>query len=167
MKRNVVLVGIGFLLIGLVGCGSNSRDALVNRDINVIDGAAAQLGVVRDKVNEALDKSAKEKRALTGDDLKPAVQAAAALKDVGKAMQKLKEQTDALTDSITKEEREELAQRFKARLQGAMVSLVKSQQEMDQAIRKAEDKGPKQAVVELKKTLELAQSEFGVLAKQQ
>jgi hypothetical protein len=167
MKRIVVLAGTFCLLAGLIGCSSNVGDALLNADVEVMNKSAAQLRSVKDRVNEAVQKAAKDNKSLTDTDLKPAVKAAEALKDIGKALQQLKEKTDALKDSTTKEEREELAQRFKDRMLTATVDLVKAQQEVDQAIRKAEERGPREAVDELKKTLRMAEGEFEVLAKQQ
>ncbi|HEV2948547.1 MAG TPA: hypothetical protein VGX70_14320 [Gemmataceae bacterium] len=168
MKRIVVLAGMFCLLAGLIGCSSNLGEALLNADIDVMNKAAAQLRSVKDRVNEAVQKAAKDNKSLTDTDLKPAVEAAKALKEIGNALQKLKEKTDTLKDSTTPEEREELAKRFSGRMQTATVDLIKAQQELDQAIRKAEGaRSERDAVVTLKNTLREAEGEFEVLAKQQ
>jgi hypothetical protein len=98
--------------------------------------------------------------------LKPAVNQATKLKELGRQLQALKEKTDSLKEAITKEERDELAKNYRKKLQDALVGLDKAQTEMDQAIRRAEEKGPREAVDELKNTLKLVQGEFEVLAKQ-
>jgi hypothetical protein len=154
-------------MAAVLGCSSNPSDVLGNATISTVNKAAEDLRIVKTKVNEAVDKSTKDNKELTDNDLKPAVNAAAKLKDVGREMQQIKERTDALKDSISKAEREELDQRFKGRLQDALVALDKAVTEVDQAVRRAEEKAPnKQVVDELKKTLKIAKGEFEVLAKQ-
>jgi hypothetical protein len=168
MKRHLVLVGVFFLLAGLVGCGSDSGDAPVNQAIVVMNNARARLAAVKNEVNKAVDKAASENnRELKDEDLKPAVTEASRLKDVGIELQKVKERADALKSSITAEERDELTRRFKGRWEQESIELQKTQDELDQAIKKAEDRGPKTAVDELKKTLRLGLGDFEVIARQQ
>jgi hypothetical protein len=61
-----------------------------------------------------------------------------------------------------------LAQKYRDRLQGALVQLEKAQTEVSQAIKQVEDRGDsdRQAVDALKKALALAQGEFEGLTKQ-
>jgi uncharacterized protein YdcH (DUF465 family) len=167
MKRQLVLVGIFFLLAGLVGCGSESGDAQVSQAIVVMNNARARLAAVKNEVNKAVDKAAGENnRELTGDDFKPAVTAAGGLKEAGSELQRVRERTEALKGSITPEERDELTKRFKSRWEQESIELQKTQDELDQAIKRAEDRGPKTAVDELKKTLRLGLGDFEVIARQ-
>jgi hypothetical protein len=166
MKRRVVFAAACWLLASMVGCSSNPREAQLDAVIFTVNNTKAKLDIVKKKVTEALEKAAKANKNLTDADLKDAVAAAAELRNAGKAMQQIKEKTDSLKDSTTKEERDELIQKFRDKLQSALVGLDKAQSEVDDAIKKAEDRGPKEAVDELKKTLKLAQGEFEVLARQ-
>ena len=166
MKRCVVLVGTFWLLAAVAGCSSDPRDAFLAQEISTIDKATEQLRSVKVEVNKAVEKAAKDNKALTAADLEPAVKAADKLRDIGKEMQMLKEKTDALKESTTKDEREELVQKYRDKLQGALVKLDKAQTEMDQAVKKADERGPREVVDVLKKTLRQAQGEFQTIAKQ-
>lgn len=166
MKRHLVLVGVFFLLGSLVGCSSESGDAEISQAINVMNNARARLAVVKNEVNKAVDNAAKDNKELTDSDLKPAVNEAGKLREVGTELQKVKERTDALKNSITPEERAELARRFKSRWEEASIELQKTQDELDQAIKRAEDRGPKSAVDELKKTLRLGLGDFEIITRQ-
>jgi hypothetical protein len=167
MRRTAVLLGTGLLLLaGAVGCSSNPRDALVNNNINVLRDATVHLRSVKDKVNAAVQKATSENKQLTAADLKPAVDAVSQLRDDGKRLQKTKEDTDALKNPTSPEEREELRKRFQGKWEEANVDLEKAQQELDVALRKAEERSSRDTVDELKKTLNLAEMEFKVLARQ-
>jgi hypothetical protein len=167
MRRHVVLVGMFFFLAAIVGCGSDTGDAQVSQAIGVINNARARLAVVKDEINKAVDKAAKENKELTDNDLKPAVVEAGELRKFAAELQKVKDKSDAMKGAITPEEREELARRFKGRLEEASIALQKTRDELDQAMKRAEDRGPKTAVDELRKTLRLAQGDFEVIARQQ
>jgi len=162
MKRTIVLAGTVCLVAGLAGCSSNPGEAQLNADIGAMRKAAAQCRVIKDKVNEALAKSKDNKL-----DLKAAVNAVIQLKEDGKEMQLIREHTDLVKDNTTPEQRQDLVKRFKEKFEEAGVELQKAEEEMDAAIRKADEHGPKEAVEELKKTLVLAMHEFEMLAKQQ
>jgi hypothetical protein len=167
MRRGAILLGMGLLLLaGVVGCGSNPRDALVNSEINLIRDATVHLRGIKDKVNAAVQKSTSENKPLTSADLKPAVDAVTQLREDGKRLQKSKEDTDALKTTTPPEERDELRKRFQGKWEEASVDLEKAQQELDLALRKAEERSNKDTVDELKKTLNLAELEFKVLARQ-
>ena len=166
MKRYLVLIGAFLALAGMVGCSSNSGDGQMSQAIAVMNNARGRLDAVKNKVNEAVDKAAKENKELTDNDLKAAVNEASKLKDVGSELQKVKERTDALKGSITPEEREDLLKRYKGRWEQESIALQKTQDELDQAIKRAEDRGPKTAVDELRKTLRLSQADFEVIARQ-
>jgi hypothetical protein len=164
MNRTVVLLGTVLPLLGVVGCGSNPRDALVNNNIAVLRDATVQLRSVKDKVNAAVEKATKEQKTLSAADLKPAVDAAAQLREVGKRLQKNKEDTDTLKDTTPPQERDDLRKRFQTKWVEANVDLERAQQELDTALRKAEERSTREIVSELKNTLTQAQLEFKVLA---
>ncbi len=168
MKRSFVLIGTFGLLACTVGCSSNPRETVLNATIGTVDKAAAQLRNIKANITAALEKSDKEKKPLTEDEFKPAIAAAAELKKVAKEKQTLRDQADALKDSTTKEEREELSKKYRDRWEGAMVQLVKAQTEVSQAIKQVEDRGgnDRNAVESLKKALSEAQGEFEGLTKQ-
>jgi hypothetical protein len=167
MKRHVVLVSAFLVLGGMVGCSSNSGDAQMGQAIAVMDSARGRLDAVKNEVNKAVDKAAKDNKQLTDNDLKPAVEEARKLKDVGSELQRVKERTDALKGTITPEQREDLLKRFKGRWEESSIALQKTQDDLDQAIKRAEDRGPKTSVDELRKTLRLSEADFEVIARQQ
>jgi hypothetical protein len=166
MKRSIVLVGTFWLLAAVAGCSSDPRAGFLDLEISTINKATDQLRSVKVDVDKAVDKATKENKPVTAADLEPAVKAADKLRDIGKELQMLKEKTDALKDSTTKEEREELVKRYQDKLQKALVKLDEAQTAMDQAVKKADEKGPREVVDILKKTLRQAEGEFQTIAKQ-
>ena len=104
MKRILVL-GSTFLLCGLfIGCGTDSREGLIDDTINMIQQAATDVGNIKSRVNEAIKKSEEKQTKL---DLSDAMKAADQLKKIGETAQTIKrrlKQKTELNKSLTKAE---------------------------------------------------------------
>ena len=154
-----------FLLLGLVGCGRDERDGLINETIAQIDRATSVLGNIKDTLQKGLKTAEDEKRAVNAADFDKIVkEIIPELKEVGGNMQALKRQTESLRDKITTEERKTLADKFTKRTEQALTSLREEQAALSKLLQKAQGIS-EEAVRELKQRLAEAQGEFEVIAK--
>jgi hypothetical protein len=166
MKKAVVLGGTLWLLCGVAGCSSDTRERAIKEVIGTMSGAADSVANIKTLVAKALADAQKAGKPLTAADLKPAENAAnTTLRELGKKMQGLKLHTEANREGITAEQSKEWAQRYQTEVQQAADRLVKSQRELDAALQEAE-RNNKDAVVELRRTLEEVQREFESVTKQ-
>ncbi len=164
MKRTLVLAG-AFCLCGLlVGCGTDSREGLIEDTINMVQQAATDVGNIKSRVNEAI-KKADEKR--TKLDLTDAGKAADQLKKLGEEAQKIKRRIELDRASVTEEDKANYADKKKERLASAFSDLLKQRNELNKALTNAEaiNQAAKDAVEKLRERIRDAESPFEALAR--
>ncbi len=165
MKKFIAPLGALCLTLVLSGCGSDLREVLISGTIEKLNKAKTSLPNIKTNVAK-WDKETKdaEKTKL----LKSAMDGTNSLRGVARELQEIKQATGQL-DPTTKEQREEYLQKYRDRLGSAVEGLKKEQTGLNDALIMAEKNHPqlKTALAELKQKLQLAQSEFDVLTKQQ
>ncbi|MCI0381260.1 MAG: hypothetical protein L0215_27055 [Gemmataceae bacterium] len=162
MQRFCGLFLLGGLMLVMAGCGGNSREGHLSTAIEHMNNAATQISGIKDKINEAVKKAEKEKAV---PDFKEAVKAVDELKIIGKQMQKLDRDIEEVNIGVTDEERKDLADRYKDKLQSAVTSLYDSKKQLNETIHNVE-KTYKEALKDLRTKLNEAEGEFEVLARQ-
>ena len=165
MKRFLVL-GSAFLLCGmLIGCGTDSREGLIDDTIGMIETAATDVGNIKTRVNEAV------KRVQDGKDpkldLDLAMKAADQLKKIGEESQKIKRRIEQERATITEEERKTYTEKKRERLSAAFGTLQKRHTELNKALADAEQlsASAKTEVEKLREKFRDAQSPFESLAR--
>jgi chromosome segregation ATPase len=164
MKRSLVLAG-AFLLFGcLFGCGADSRIGLIDDTINLVQQAAADVGNIKSKVNEAI-KKAEEKG--TKLDLTDAGKVADQLKKLGETAQKIKRNIELDRASITDEDKVNYVEKRKGQLESAFADLLKQRNDLNKSLAKAEqiNQAAKKAVEDLRDKMRDAESPFEALAR--
>jgi hypothetical protein len=156
-------VGIAVLLCGcLAGCGTESREGLVNDTINRLQLAGSQVGQLTGKIKEATDdakKSGKNKI-----DITEATKAADTLKETGIKIVEIKQRIDALKEKITDDEKKEYAKNQRDNLNKAFTALLEQQRELEKALADADVVDPGKTDILRKKVVE-AMSPFEAQAK--
>jgi two-component SAPR family response regulator len=164
MKRFLVLA-CTFLVCGsLVGCGTDSREGLIEDTINMVQQAAADVGNIKSRVNDAIKKADEKGTKL---DLTEAGKAADQLKKLGEEAQKIKRRIELDRASITDEDRENYAKAKRERLESAFDDLVKKRNDLNKSLAKAEqiNQAAKIAVEQLRERIRDAESPFEALAR--
>jgi hypothetical protein len=161
MKR--LLYATGALLLGIMlsGCSSDPREGLVDATVGDIETAATKVQNIKSKIDAAI----KNTEAGKTPDFKEALQEADALKKIGKEMQEYKIRADALRGKASEEERQELTERIKPRLNKAIDRAVKATRELNETLASV-DAQYKDALKPLRDKLSEANGEFEVIARQ-
>jgi hypothetical protein len=168
MKRILVLSCTILLFSGVSGCSSDSRDVQVNKAINVLELASTKLANVRAEVEKASKKAKETGGEIKAKDLDEAVKSADELEKLAKSMQAINGDVDALKDTITKEEREDLKKKYQGRLEQVVKRVDEEQKSLDASIREAENLNinvNKDALEPLRKKMEKLNGEFQNLSK--
>jgi hypothetical protein len=166
MKRFLVLLGTSLFGLALTGCASDPRGDAVTTVVNLMQGAATDVGTITKEVDKAVKKQKDENAAF---DLNDAIKAAKKLEERGKEIQKAKtDQVDRLKPA-TDDEKVALAERFKSRLNDAFAELVKAKTDLNKALARAEELGAdaKEKVDDLRTKIREAEGPFDALNRQQ
>jgi outer membrane murein-binding lipoprotein Lpp len=135
MKRSLLFLA-GVLLTGLLsGCGDETRSDLISATVSTMNEAAGQLDTLTKNVNEAVDKAQKESSNQL--DFGSALKTVDLLGKTGKKMQDIKGKLESIRSSITTEEKEENAKNDSGKINETYRRLVKSQTELDTALKRA------------------------------
>jgi hypothetical protein len=161
--RSLVRCGMFIALLGIVGCGSDPREALINSTIEYLKQAANDVATIKERVDEAVKKQ--ENKKLSVKELKEAYSAIDSLKEVPKKLQIAKQRIESVSGSTTAEQREALRQQFQQKLSSAMARIEEERLALEKSIAAAEAVDA-DSVKELRSKLTEAEGSFVILARQ-
>jgi hypothetical protein len=161
--RSLVRCGMFIALLGIVGCGSDPREALINSTIEYLKQAANDVATIKERVDEAVKKQ--ENKKLSVKELKEAYSAIDSLKEVPKKLQLAKQRIESVSGSTTAEQREALRQQFQQKLSSAMARIEEERLALEKSIAAAEAVDA-DSVKELRSKLTEAEGSFVILARQ-
>jgi len=161
--RSLVRCGLFIALLGIVGCGSDPREALISSTIGYLNEAANDISRIRDRVDEAVKKQ--ENKKLNAKELKDATSEVDSLKELTKKMQIAKQKIESVSGSTTAEQREALRQQFQQKLSSAMASIEEQRLALEKSIVAAEAVDA-ESVKDLRSKLTEAEGSFVILARQ-
>lgn len=166
MNRSLKIVGVGMLLTAIAGCGADPRVEVVSAVVAVVNDAAGNLKSVTERLNDAVKAADKENKALTVEDLKPALDAVEDLQKTGMKLQQYKGAVERFKEGITKDQKESLAEQFRGPLEQAVVTLYQRQLSLQEALQLAEkNKANETPLKKLRTKLQTAEGEFQILTK--
>ena len=163
MNRILVLLGTSLFCVILTGCGGDPRGDTVGAVVGLMNGAAGDVKSITTAVDKAIDKHKKENVPL---ELTDAIAAAKLLAETGKKLQEIKTNQIDHIKPATEEEKVELADKYKGRINTAVGDLVKEKKELNNALQRAEAID-KDKVEELRTKIREAEGPFEALARQQ
>jgi hypothetical protein len=163
MNRILVLLGTSLFCVILTGCGGDPRGDTVGAVVGLMNGAAGDVKSITTAVDKAIDKHKKENVPL---ELTDAIAAAKLLAETGKKLQEIKTNQIDHIKPATEEEKVELADKFKQRINTAVGDLVKEKTELNKSLQRAEAID-KDKVEELRTKIREAEGPFEALARQQ
>jgi oligoendopeptidase F len=161
--RSLVRCSMFIALLGIVGCGSDPREALINSTIEYLKQAANDITTIKDRVDEAVKKQ--ENKKLNAKELKEAYSAIDSLKEVPKKLQIAKQRIESVSGSTTAEQRESLRQQFQQKLSSAMARIEEERLALEKSIVAAEAVDA-DSVKDLRSKLTEAEGSFEMLARQ-
>ena len=161
--RSLVRGIMSITLLGLVGCGSDPREALISSTIEYLNAAANDITRIKDHVDEAVKKQ--ENKKPSAKELKEAIGEVDGLKELTKKMQIAKQKIESVAGSTTAEQRESLRQQFQQKLSSAMAGIEEQRLALEKSIVAAEELD-KESVQELRSKLTEAEGSFVMLARQ-
>jgi oligoendopeptidase F len=161
--RSLVRCGMFIALLGIVGCGSDPREALINSTIEYLKQAANDITTIKERVDEAVKKQ--ENKKLSAKELKEAYSAIDSLKEVPKKLQIAKQRIESVSGSTTAEQRESLRQQFQQKLSSAMARIEEERLALEKSIVAAEAVDA-DSVKDLRSKLTEAEGSFEMLARQ-
>ena len=161
MKRALVFVGALSMAATLVGCGSDPREGLVAVALGDVENAATKVTNIKAKIEEAVKKTEVGKT----PDFKEALLEVDALKKVAKEMQKHKMEADTLKDKTTEEERKDLTEKFRSRVNSAIDRAAKAKKELNDTMVAVETQH-KEGLKIVREKLAEADGEFEAISRQ-
>ncbi len=176
--RRLLLVGM--MLVGLVGCGSDERQTLIEQVQGNLESAQRELSTLNRQLEKGIEK-AKERTiklnkgkkieelkpgevSLQVSDLKPAVDATEQLGKLGKELQTINQKARRLESNVGDAEREKY-QPLIDQLQSQFKKLQAAMTKLDQTISEAKKMNGK-AVEVFENAYQKALGEYETLAKQ-
>jgi ribosome recycling factor len=160
MKRVLVLMGALLIAVAVPGCGSDPREGLVDATAGDVETAATKVTNIRMKIEDAVKKTEAGKT----PDFKEALLEVDALKRIAKEMQEFKIKADALKDKTTEEERKDLADKIKPRLNNAIERVAKAKKELNETMAAVEAQH-KDALKTVREKLAEADGEFEAISR--
>ncbi len=162
MKRSALLLGAFWFCFILSGCSSDAQGDAVGNVVQLMQGAAGDIELVTREVDSAVNKFQKDKTPL---DLGEAIKMTKKLEETGKKAQEAKvKQIDRVKVADT-EEKDELAAKFKGRINDAFSALMKAKKNLGEALQKAEAID-RDKTEELRTKIREAEGPFETLARQ-
>jgi hypothetical protein len=162
MRRMVCRWLVVLAPVIIAGCSSDPRDEYIDKAVKYINDAANELGAIKDRVNAAI-KGTKDNK-LSAKELREASANVETLRDLGKKMQLVKQQTDGLGASTNDEEKADLRQRYQKRVQDALATLEEERVALQKTLQEAEAIDP-DGIRDLRNQLTQAEGIFAVLAR--
>lgn len=160
MKRMLVFCSGLLLSLVLTGCGSDPRDGLVAATVNDINTAASKIDNIKNKINEAVKNAEGGKT----PDFKEAAKEVDALKGIAKEMQRRKLEAEAIKDKGTDEERKEIAENYRKRVNDAIELVSMKKKELNETLA-AVEADHKSALKEVRDKLAEADGEFEAISR--
>jgi hypothetical protein len=124
MKKLIVLTGAFVLMSGVSGCGSNTHEELIKKMIANVKATGDVLDRIKREAKDAKVDGKKIKK--IGEDV--VRKEGKNLAKIGEQFSELKKQARALKESLSEDEKKNLANRYKEELQDA---IVKTSQKWD------------------------------------
>jgi hypothetical protein len=169
MKKLSVLLGT-LLSCCVIGCGQDPNDKLVADTIAQLKNATSKIEEVSSTLTAATADAKKSGKPLAIARVATATEQAGELKVPALVLQRIKAETEVRKDSLTKDQREVLANKYKGDFQRSLADLDAAQKKLDAALKEAEpvaDGDGKQALEKLREKLKESQDEYEVLNKRQ
>jgi len=171
MKKFYVLLGT-FASCCLVGCGSDENERLVSDTLAKLSNTTTLIEQIRKTVGDAVTDAKNNKKPLAKAAILKATEEAGQLKGLAEYLQRLKGAADFNKDSITPDQRNELAKKHKKAFQKGLVALDQAQKALDVTMREADaiaesDPDARANLKLLREKLKEGQDEFEVLSKRQ
>ena len=160
MKRVLPALGAMIMCGVMIGCGSDPREGLVDAAVVGVETGATKVMNIKNKIEDAVKKTETGKT----PDFKEALLEVDALKKIAKEMQDLKIKADALKDKTNEEERKDLADRIKPRLNSAIDRVVKAKKELNETMVAVEAQH-KDALKTVREKLAEADGEFEAISR--
>lgn len=163
MKRTLALLVPVVFSLFLTGCGDNSRSDAINGVLTMMDTAASDVKSIRTKVEDAVKKADNDPAKL---DLAEAAKAAEKLEsETGKFAQMRKREIEMARANIDDKEKQELADQYRDRINGAFKTLVTERDKLKAALQSAEGVN-KEKTNELREKIRRAEAPFESLTRQ-
>lgn len=164
MRKGMVLVST-LLSLFLVGCGSDQREGLVTKAVELLDVTHSKVASIHKQIDEAVKKQGSGQL-----NLQDAIRAANELKEKGIELQQTAAMIRSLREPVSTDERNKLREQFQERIEGSMAKLDAETVVLNKKMAELEkmdlDSVSKAAVEDLSKKVKEAQGEFDKLARQ-
>jgi hypothetical protein len=162
MKRLAVLLSTFLFCALLSGCSSDAQGDAITNVINQMTSATGDIGNITIEVDKAIAKHERDNSPL---DLTEAAKITKKLEETGKNAQKVKIDLVDKVKVIDKDEKDELASRFKGQVNTAFTGLIEASKKLNEALKKAEAIDS-QKTEELRARIREAEAPFQALARQ-
>jgi hypothetical protein len=174
MKKVCVLLGTLFAC-GLAGCGSDANDEVVSKVIDTLKDTTRSIDAITRIVKTEVDIAKAKNTPLDEKKILEAKAEAEKLKEQATLLQRLKARTDFMKDSLSADQKADLAKKHKDGMAQAANELYNAQKSLETAMLEADEvnKMPsatatsKAVLQDLRKALENSQKEFAVMSKRQ
>jgi hypothetical protein len=164
MKRLAVLGSTLLVLFALAGCGGNPREEEITKALRFFQDVADNRSSVTRAIKEASKKFTPEHK-LTKEDLKPALDTAKKLRDIGKQLVETRAQIDLLQGKTDDREKERLREERKDELNRLVQNLENEEKNLDKALAEVQPKAEAEAWRELRDAINSSREEMFILTK--
>jgi predicted nucleic acid-binding Zn-ribbon protein len=169
--RSVLVFLAAVLSITMAGCSSDPNETEIANTIQTLRGTTNSIEAITKTLTEAVAQAKKDGKSLALDKIAQATEETDALKKQAKDLQRWKAATEARKDQITKDQKEDYAQRYKTTFQAAVQELYAAQTKLNTVLSEADveskDGDSKGGMEKLREKLKECQGEFEVLTKKQ
>lgn len=160
------------LLFGLIGCGSDMHEILINKTLGELDNAGTKTRSIQEELVKA-QKAADGNQSKYRDSpevikaIQNAEEFADQLKKVGLELAKVKQNIDIVKEPITPEQQAENSKKYRDKLRGAVESLVAARTDLQTTIDQIESAGKdaKDTLMPLQVKLREANGQFESLVR--
>ncbi len=179
MRKLYVLLGT-FAFCLLAGCADETNDEILTKTISTLSATTTAVEDITKTLNDGVAKAKQDNKPLDKTVIIEATKKADQLKNFAAELQKRKAESDVARDSVTTDQKQALAKKYKDTFLQALRDLDAAERRLDAALKNAdaaaapEDKmtptgltAPSSLMDNLRFKLEEAQREFEVLTKRQ
>jgi outer membrane murein-binding lipoprotein Lpp len=166
-----LLLPLGMLVVcGIAGCSEDPNDGLISTTISRLNQTTQALEEVNKSLKDAVAQAKNTNQPLDLVPIGKATDRASEIKQLAQDLQRIKAQVDVRKESITAEQREEYAKKYKASFQQALQNLDVAQKNLEATLREGDavaNPEGKSALEKLRETIKESLNEFEVLTKRQ
>jgi hypothetical protein len=166
MMRFAMVVSTLTLCFILTGCQGDTHEGSIERVVQAMDTAGAEISAINKKVTDAVKKVEEGANSL---DLTEAMKSTEGLKKVSVAFQTIKRDIEQTRTSITDEQKKEYAKKAEPKVNSAFKGLLTKREQLRKSLEQAETINGgafKLKVAELRKKITEAEGPFESIARQ-